>query len=374
MFVLDFAPCTFSAYGDHISSRRFSVFSCHSPEPGNDYLVSPLKNLRIQLFATVVSTVACAGMLSTSWSIFSKLLAACCSMTLFAASPRLGDAFLAAAFFAGAFFFTGFFEEVFFAAAFLAGAFLLVFLLFDVVMRETLAKTKSPQGKLVPQQATICSSLIFVDGNYDNDYSKIALAITAAQLAKSTSVKEFGVGEDLAMNFFGWGEDSLSIVCQMRHDMMRTDPDERLERCQELCNVLRKYWGVTSLSMVAEGFCSMDQTKTAGEPLSEAFLNPQKPVKECLTVTHVSTEDSGPTSPVVTIVAVPYEYELGRGLKWLEMLIYPTGSEKNFRNSKFPEAMKKALRNRVVDDLPDESYDELRRLINANGFHIQEFF
>ena len=217
---------------------------------------------------------------------------------------------------------------------------------------------------------------MLVEGSYDNDYSKIALALTAAQLAKSTSVKEFGIGEDLSINFFGWEDDSLAIVCQIRQDMMKIDPEERLGRCAELCNVIRRYWGVTSITMVAEGYCSANMTETEGLSLSIAFLDSSLPVKECITVTNVTLDERAVSDGgfVTTIIAVPYSYELGRTVKWSETLIYTNGGGKNFRNSKYPQSMRKALKNKVVTDLPDEAYEELRSLINANGFHIQEFY
>lgn len=212
-----------------------------------------------------------------------------------------------------------------------------------------------------------------MDGVYDNDYSKIALAVTAAQLAKSTCVKEFGIGEDLSMNFFGWDADRLSIVCQMKQELMRETPEERLERCAELCNVLRRYWGVSALSMVAEGYCSFNSTETAGSELSQAFLDPKKPVKECITVTHVGGVEEVDNAHITTIVAVPYTYELGRSLIWSDMIVYPDGKRENFRNARYPAAMNKALKQKIVDDLPEEAYTELRQLILANGFHIEEF-
>ena len=118
----------------------------------------------------------------------------------------------------------------------------------------------------------------------------------------------------------------------------------------------------------------MDQVATSGVELSKAFLDPKKPVKECLTVTHVSTEETDGADPITTVVAIPYTYGIGREIAWHDMLVYLDGIEKNFRNSKFPEAMKKALKHRVAEDLPEEAFDELRSLINANGFHIQEFY
>lgn len=212
-----------------------------------------------------------------------------------------------------------------------------------------------------------------MDGVYDNDYSKIALAVTSAQLAKSTCVQEFGIGEDLSMNFFGWDEDRLSVVCQMKQELMRETPEERLERCAELCNVLRRYWGVNALSMVAEGYCSFSPSETAGSELSQAFLDPKKPVKECITVTQVSESGDSRIGYITTIVAIPYTYELGRIISWHDMIVYQDGKQENFRNARYPSAMNKALKHKVVDDLPDEAYDELRQLILANGFHIEEF-
>lgn len=215
-----------------------------------------------------------------------------------------------------------------------------------------------------------------VEGSYDNDYSKIALAITSAQLAKSTSVKEFGIGEDLSINFFGWQRDELIIVCQIRQDLMKIDPQERLARCAELCAVLRRYWGVSSITMVAEGYCSMDMAETEGLALSDAFLDASKPVKECITVTNVTLDKKAVSDSgfVTTILAVPYSYELGRTLKWFDTLIYTNGGGKNFRNSKYPQSMRRALKNKIVEGLPNEAYDELRGIIKMNGFHIQEFY
>lgn len=211
---------------------------------------------------------------------------------------------------------------------------------------------------------------------YDNDFSKIALAVTSAQLAKSASVKEFGVGEDLTINFFGWVWDDLAIVCQMTKEAMKIDPKERAEICAELCLVLRKYWGVSAISMVAEGYCSFDSAETKGIELSKAFLDAKKPVKECITVTHASignSEEKPTEEPELAMVAIPYSYKLGREVIWDKMLIYPQGPKDNLRNNLYPKLLTKALKNKYVDDLPEESYDELRKLIMKNGFNIQEF-
>ena len=214
-----------------------------------------------------------------------------------------------------------------------------------------------------------------MDGNYDDEFSKIALCVTAAQLAKSTAVKDEGIGEDLTMNFFGWVGGELAIVCQMRSELMKWPIEARLEKCAQLCSVLRRYWWTTSISMVAEGYYSSNQKKTKNKELSTVFLDPNGAVGECVTVTHVSNDEPIKSGGKIdlTMVAVPYKYTLGRGVEWGEMIVYPQGPDAHLRNPKFPTMLKRALSEKMVDDLPPESYDELRILIKSNGFHLQEF-
>lgn len=211
-----------------------------------------------------------------------------------------------------------------------------------------------------------------MDGIYDNDFSKIALAATAAQMAKSTGVKDLGIGEDLPMNFFAWGETELVAVAQCGSAIMNLPPEERLAKCARLCALLRRYWWATSITMVAEGFCSMDKEKTKGIELSRAFLDPSKPVVECVTVGHASLDD-GADGPAFTMVAIPYEYELGRNVIWQEMIVYPDGPQEHFRNFRYPEMLCAALEEKVIDDADDDFYDRLRHSIRDAGFHMQEF-
>ena len=161
-----------------------------------------------------------------------------------------------------------------------------------------------------------------MDGNYEDEFSKIALCVTAAQLAKSTTVKEEGIGEDLTMNFFGWVGSELAIVCQMRSELMKWPIEARLEKCAQLCSVLRRYWWTTSISMVAEGYYSSNQKKTKNKELSTVFLDPNGAVGECVTITHVSNDEPVKSGGNInlTMVAVPYKYTLGRGVEWGEML------------------------------------------------------
>ena len=201
----------------------------------------------------------------------------------------------------------------------------------------------------------------------------MALIMTAAQLAKLNTVKDAGVGEDLSMNFFGWVDNHLVVVCQMKRHLMTLSVDRRLHLAAELCSILRRYWKVDSIAMVAEGYCSLDQNKTKGVELSTAFLDPKINVKECITVSHAEVESDGRAPAYVSMVAIPYSYGLNKTIDWSEILIYPKGPDAQLRNGLYPRMLQSVLAESVVDDLPMESYDELRMLIGKNGFSIEEF-
>jgi hypothetical protein len=212
-----------------------------------------------------------------------------------------------------------------------------------------------------------------MEDSYADNFSKLALAATSAQLAKTVCVQEYGVGEDLTFNFMGWNGDELIIVCQMKKEMMRMHPNDRLERCSSLLTALRRYWYITAVTMVAEGYCSLDPEKTKGVELAKDFAKQDSAVEECITLTHAEIIDN--TIINVNLIALPYIYEIGRNITWLELLTWPTKAEKILRNSEYPKMLENCLRGGVaMDDIPIEAYDELRSTINQNGFYIQELF
>lgn len=209
-----------------------------------------------------------------------------------------------------------------------------------------------------------------MESSYDNNFSKIALAITSAQLAKKMSVKEFGVGEDLTFNFMGWIDDRLEIICQMKKPVMALEHADRLMRSGHLCTALRKYWGVTDLTMIAEGFCSKDASKTKGLDLAKVYADRDSDVMECITVAHASLAGDKMLSD---LVALPYKYLADNDIEWGEILTYPGNADKVLRNSSFPKMLRKSLSESIfMEELPDEAYYELREAINNNGFYIQE--
>jgi hypothetical protein len=211
-----------------------------------------------------------------------------------------------------------------------------------------------------------------MEDSYADNFSKLALAATSAQLAKSISVKDHGVGEDLTFNFMGWNSDELSIVCQMKKELMQIHPEDRLDRCVSLCSRLRQYWGVTAITMIAEGYCSMNPEKTHGVELAKAFAEPDSDVQECITLTHAEIFDINNIE--VNLIALPYKYQVGREVEWLETLFYPTKAEEILRQSRYPVMLEKSLRNQVQEDAQPDDYDEIRKNIYAEGFYIQEFY
>lgn len=210
-----------------------------------------------------------------------------------------------------------------------------------------------------------------MDGNYDNIFSKIALAVTSAQVAKAMGVTEHGLGEDLSFNFFIWNSGDLMAVAQLQREYMLLPPGDRLQQCSYVCAAFRKFWGATDISMVAEGFCSFDKEKTQDFDLAQIFADDSVPgVHECITVSHVSIADG---SPRVDLVAVPYIYRDSRKIEWLDMLIHPGRAQKVIRQYTYPRMLMKIMREEPIEEeLPEDAYHELIMNMVKNGFYIQE--
>ena len=68
-----------------------------------------------------------------------------------------------------------------------------------------------------------------MDDLYPDEFSKIALALTSAQLAKQGFVSELGVGEDLAFNFIGWKDGKVLAIVQLSKKHMQEKPIDRLQ-------------------------------------------------------------------------------------------------------------------------------------------------
>jgi hypothetical protein len=208
---------------------------------------------------------------------------------------------------------------------------------------------------------------------YVNDLSKMALALTSAQLAKGNAIKDFGVGEEIPLHLLGWTPLQLRIICQMRRDVANKSPEDRFERCSVACAMIRKLWGASSITMVSEAYCSKDSNKTKGLELSKAFTDHNLPVYECIAVSHVSIGDDGSVAPV-SMVAAPFTIGLGKNIQWHDVLVYPEIAEKHTIQRKYPTMMKRAIsENTLIGEIPGEQIDEMKNEMHAVGFIFQEF-
>jgi len=211
---------------------------------------------------------------------------------------------------------------------------------------------------------------VVVVESYPDTYSKVALALTSAQVAKESLVAEFGVGEDLPFNFFGWlGGDPVLIV-QLDRGRMGVSLEGRFEVCAGACQLMRSVFGCDSLTMVAEGFFSSCPEITRSMDMRLAFENDLVYVKECITVAHVELNDSG--FPVGTLVTCPYEYLGGSGVVWDEMRGFVRGIGQVLRDVPFPAMMAAALRLGVVGSGEDDVVRALE-VLEDRGFNVQQF-
>jgi hypothetical protein len=212
-----------------------------------------------------------------------------------------------------------------------------------------------------------------VEDKYIDDVQKMALITTSSQLAKEASVASDGVGEDLNFNFFGWVDSSLRIICQMSKSAMRESHPDRFAASTHLCMALRRYWGVTDITMVAEGFISLDPLTTRGKDLKRLFADTGD-IGECITVTHAYMDPmSEPTKPAVSLVAIPYIYGLGRKVEWQKMLAAPDDGVKILRESMYPQMLMRVLTEKVEKDVPDDALYSIIQQMMENGFEVFEF-
>lgn len=202
---------------------------------------------------------------------------------------------------------------------------------------------------------------------YPDEFGKMALALTSAQIAKSGFVKDFGVGEDLAFNFIGWRNGKIKIITQLNKSFMTENPISRLGRCTDMCRTVKAYWDIDSISMIAEGYCSEDLAKTKGLDLAKAFATNDGKVYECLTVTHV--ESAYEEDPLLTLVSMGYQYRKGNNVHFDEAKVYPQGAINVLRDKSYPAMLYKTIYNSYVSE-DDNEEDVVDKLVSM-GFHVQ---
>jgi hypothetical protein len=207
---------------------------------------------------------------------------------------------------------------------------------------------------------------------YPDDMGKIALTITSAQLAKDLMVDEYGIGEDLAFTFFGWRENRLSMVVQLRNEFMRAPVIERIPRCQVMCNLIRTAWAIDAITLVAEGFETLDKSKLGGKDLRQAFIDGKDLVRECITVTHCEINEVNGNIET-TVATVPYSYEVGRSIEWGETTGYTRNLDALMKDAPVPRILREALCLSPNEEYSDDELDAFVRAMHVDGFNIEEF-
>ena len=207
---------------------------------------------------------------------------------------------------------------------------------------------------------------------FDNRIDKIGLALMSAVEAKSDSVKEFGIGEDLAINLFCWRENKLRVMLQLRHEVQNLNHMDRFNAVMSALSITRRGWGIDAISLVSEGYVSIDPEASAGLSLKDEFVNPKSNIRECISVAHL--EDGH-----VTFVVKPYRYDVPRLVVWDEEWYHPGSSMVRNQDAMYPNMMHRIVTEVEVDVIDDsvdlEVFDEvLARGLHDAGFFCQLFY
>lgn len=202
--------------------------------------------------------------------------------------------------------------------------------------------------------------------------SKMALCMSAAQLAKEAFVDELGIGEDLTFNFFGWNNNNLVIVAQLRQEFAGVSLSKRLMLSAAVLSHMRYSWGIDAVSVVAEGFETMDKNSLNGRELAVAFVEEKDLVKECITVTHC--EPNEVTSMLeVHLASITYNYAIGREVEWGGPIGFVRGTDEVLKNSPLPKMLIDCLSADIPEQITDDEIESSIDAIESMGFNIQEF-
>lgn len=203
---------------------------------------------------------------------------------------------------------------------------------------------------------------------YDNSFAKIALTLSATQIAKESVTEEDGIGSELAFNFFCWKYDIPMLCVQMNAQLMAKSQTQRFKHCSDLLSILRTHLGITGITFIAEGYVAQEPQE---KELVVAFLDPSLNVKECLAVIHCDETDN-PSLPDLCMFSLPYSYGVGRKVKWGNLTAFSENAIDVIKNYSYPKMMVGVMCSTPI--APQEYLDEhVRSAILNNGFYIQEF-
>jgi hypothetical protein len=201
-------------------------------------------------------------------------------------------------------------------------------------------------------------------GFYETDLDKIALCAESVKTAKLALIEEDGIGSDLNINIFGWKNNELVTIVQLKNTF-NIPKDERLQQIIEASVIMRQGWGIDEYTLAAEGYCSLSPSDTDGKDLAMLYAGNESSVEECISFTHLTADDH-------VFVTMPYKVKLGRKVEFGKTLWYNGG--KIMRDIQFPAALKASLK---IDSQPidnsierDVYFGTLASAIMHCGFEI----
>jgi len=201
---------------------------------------------------------------------------------------------------------------------------------------------------------------------FPTSLDKLALALSSAVVVKEQQVKEYGIGEDININLYTWNGPFLSAICQMSSQLMSEAHDKRFSRVVDAAVIMKQALGIDSITMVAEGYISVDPMQTAEMPLAQAFVKLPDVVKECITFTHVYEEQ-------VLFMTKPYRYTVPRSVVWEDEIFTPGQTIMRGGNGRYPLMFSKVLREVESPEPPqdeDTYYETIGLGLRNLGFEI----
>jgi len=205
-----------------------------------------------------------------------------------------------------------------------------------------------------------------VDTPFPSALDKLALAVSSAVEVKEQTVKEYGIGEDININLYTWKGARLAAICQMSSQLMCESHEKRFGRVVDASVIIRQTLGIDAITMIAEGYLSMDPRSTENLPLASAFVSMPDVVKECITFTHVFEEN-------VLFMTKPYRYTVPRSVIWEDEVFTPGQTIMRGGNGKYPLMFSKVLREVNSDEPPEDNQVYLETIafgLRQLGFEI----
>ena len=195
---------------------------------------------------------------------------------------------------------------------------------------------------------------------------KVALAVSSAVEVKEQQVKEFGIGEDININFYAWDGPFLVAICAMSSQLMALDHESRFMRVADAICILRQALAIDNITIVAEGYISVEPRETEGLELAAAFVKMPGIVKECITFTHVHGDQ-------VTFMTKPYTYTVPRTVIWEDEVFTPGQTVMRGGNARYPLMMSKVLADVEPSEIPEDAnmyFDTLGFGLRQLGFDV----